>query len=296
MPAVISAPDADLDSLGDLCGRMADAGVRIVLHELDRMGVLQPVRAWWPEGMQTNSIEGEVVEEGGYVEEPTATVAIESVKVEEDADDQDDENDDDREVLTSNCFSCKQQRTFHADAIKTQKNGTRIATGKCDVCGKGMSKFLPKLVEEDADDDGEAEALSRVRAEAAKREGDTVDEPDDEDESDDEPSSDRDEMVDVVGAAVNAATEGMPADEAAEVTQAVAIEFSNVAEQAEAISLTDEEKEEVPTTGVTGQVGVAECFQCHTMQPVIERAGIRVFVQHSSEGNPRCKGSSSVVQ
>ena len=47
-------------------------------------------------------------------------------------------------MKTAYCVKCKSVQTMVNSEVVTMKNGRQALRGKCDVCGTGMNKILPK--------------------------------------------------------------------------------------------------------------------------------------------------------
>jgi len=52
------------------------------------------------------------------------------------------------EEIHNKCMSCKEQRKIVDGEVRKMKNNAYMIQGKCEVCGKGMSKILSKELAE----------------------------------------------------------------------------------------------------------------------------------------------------
>lgn len=281
------------------CANLAAQYQRVTLHGMDAEGILSVVGLWQgghakrklPEqsnlprvqrARPVDVIEGEV-EPVASAMENLREAAEQFVEATDDLDETpiQDEDEDSGETYEGYCVKCRQKREFHGH-VETTDAGRRMAKGTCPVCETKMNRILANLPHDEQDWD-----------ESAKE--------------------------DVTQAVVSAA-EGRPADEIAAVVSEVAVEFSEAAQQASEAGVSDAEiagegqpvkaprrpprprksdqakaakaKEDNPVADLP----VAECFKCGQKQPVQERGGMRILMQHSAPGIDRCPGSLTVVQ
>lgn len=296
---VISDHDSSEREARTFCQSLAEDMETVVLYSLAEDGLLAPVvqfRQTRTGKVRAHKLDTEPLSPpkarqpraNGHAPEPEAD---EPEPVEEDVDLAETDEEPEEETYDGYCVKCKEHRTFHGH-IEETANGRRMAKGNCPVCGTKMNRILKNIPHEEQDSYH------------------TPDDP--------EPEPDLTEKVEE---AVVEAAEGETAEDVAAAAAAIAIEFSEVAEQAEAPKESPrkrlakkaepaaakarprkaaKEKDDdgrTPNQRAAANTVKAKCPQCGQSVDVIERAGIAIFTLHPNEskGLDRCPGSTTVA-
>lgn len=270
-------------------------GVTLETVDLDGMTA---VMARWLDGalMRANGNSPQVIEgefEEAEVEESEAWQRWAEQRENGNADD------DEAHHFEGRCMKCKVNREF-IGRVTELSNGSKAAKGNCPVCGTAITRMVARStpLDDDWDDDASPDAH--------EHDGEPVA---DDENPDDNPDAGLDDLTEQVEEAIADVAEGEPIAEVAETTAAIAVEFSNAAEEVEQQAKPTPRKRAAKkatasSNGKTAnQIAAANpvkrhCAKCDTDVDTIERAGIQIFTVHPdpAKGLDRCPGSTTVVQ
>lgn len=288
-PSVLNTPDLAEQEARDVCRRLAENGMdKVTLHSLSDSGIIEPMAAWSAGGRRarklsaasngtvpTQRVEPEQVtpEPEDEPEEEPETTEAEAIEIPE----------DEEHSYEGFCVKCREKREFYGD-VKEMSNGRLMAQGKCPTCQAGISRILPgkatqpepewEDAKETNEDQGQVNLEAKIEADEAAEVSEVI-EPAMEAEApavefSDEPPTKRTKAA-AAKKAVSAATKAPPT------RKRTAKKVADVPDE------------------VKDMQKVAMCPQCGRRQPVMERAGLTIFMQHSAPGLDRCPGSTTVV-
>lgn len=290
-PLVISDYDSDERGARDWCASLASNFDKVTLHSLGADGLIAPVASWARGGKRARNLAN------GTVKAPRATAVpsptFSDTEVEDDAADEQDNADlhmpappeeietdedgiphDEAHSYEGYCVKCRAKREFYGE-VKEMTNGRRMAKGSCPMCSAGISRILPGKAAEQPDEWHEDAAESPAEAEDAP-------EPEAKETPKKAPAK---KAAAKKEASAAKAEPDAPIKATATVTKMVPAKRATKKAAAAKESNKDTEAERV------SQLKVAECIHCKTKQPVMERAGLTILMQHSGMGKDKCPGS-----
>lgn len=289
-PLVISDFDANEKDARDWCAHLASNFDKVTLHSLGADGLIAPVASWARGGKRARNLANGTVTAPKPTKVPAAafsdtitatpeeiedahTAGLEAQDAEAIETDEDGIPHDDSHSYEGYCVKCREKREFYGE-VKEMANGRRMAKGSCPVCGAGISRILPGKAAEPQDEWHDEDAAESPAEDAP------------EPEAKETPKK----------APAKKATPKKEASPARAEPDAPIKATATVTKMAPAKRVTKkaaaakETKKDAEAERVS-QLKVAECVHCKTKQPVMERAGLTILMQHSGMGKDKCPGS-----